>query len=72
MVPKLDQAWHSIRPLLTDLRGEAWFLSTPKGMNYLKALFDRGQDQEPEDWASWQCRPARIRISRLGRSKRRA
>ena len=54
MVPNLEQAWQSIRPMLTDLRGEAWFLSTPKGMNYFKALFDHGQDPERVEWASWQ------------------
>jgi hypothetical protein len=55
MVPNLEQVWQqTIRPMLTDLRGEAWFLSTPKGMNYFKALFDRGQDATREEWASWQ------------------
>jgi phage terminase large subunit-like protein len=54
MIPNLEQAWGTIRPMLTDLRGDAWFLSTPKGMNFFKALFDRGQDPEREDWASWQ------------------
>ena len=53
-VRDLEEAWHSIRPMLTDLQGEAWFLSTPKGMNYFKALYDRGQDPERPDWASWQ------------------
>ena len=55
LLPTLQQAWQeSIRPTLTDLRGSAWFLSTPKGLNYFKMLFDRGQDAEREDWASWQ------------------
>jgi hypothetical protein len=55
LIPDLAQAWQqSIRPTLTDLRGEAWFLSTPKGMDYFKLLYDRGQDFEQEDWASWQ------------------
>jgi len=55
LVPDLEQAWQqTIRPMLTDHLGEAWFLSTPKGMNYFKTLFDRGQDPEREDWASWQ------------------
>ncbi len=54
MVPNLEQAWQSIRPMLTDVQGAAWFLSTPKGMNYFKALFDRGQDPDRKDWASWQ------------------
>src|SRR2546425_14231 len=54
MVPNLEQAWQSIRPMLTDLQGEGWFLSTPKGMNYFKALYDRGQDPQRQEWASWQ------------------
>src|ERR1017187_4163884 len=55
LIPALSQAWQqSIRPTLTDLRGAAWFLSTPKGMDYFKLLYDRGQDPEREDWASWQ------------------
>jgi hypothetical protein len=55
MIPDLEAAWQeAIRPTLTDLEGSAWFLSTPKGMNYFQRLFDRGQDCEREDWASWQ------------------
>jgi hypothetical protein len=55
LVPDLNQAWsQTIRPMLTDYQGHAWFLSTPKGMNYFKTLFDRGQDPERKDWASWQ------------------
>ena len=55
MVPDFAKAWQeTIRPMLTDYIGEAWFLSTPKGFNYFKTLFDRGQDPEQTDWASWQ------------------
>lgn len=55
MAPNLEQAWQqSIRPTLTDFVGHAWFLSTPKGMNYFKSLFDRGQDVISAEWASWQ------------------
>jgi hypothetical protein len=36
------------------MKGSAWFLSTPRGMNFFKHLFDEGQDGEREDWASWQ------------------
>jgi Terminase large subunit, T4likevirus-type, N-terminal/Terminase RNaseH-like domain len=54
-VKNLQEAWSRvIRPTLTDLKGGAWFLSTPNGMNYFKTLYDRGQDPEQEDWASWQ------------------
>jgi len=42
----------SIRPTLTDLRGSAWFLSTPKGKNDFYKLFVKGQGDI--DWASWQ------------------
>jgi hypothetical protein len=54
MVANLEHAWQSIRPILTDLQGPAWFLSTPKGMSFFKMLFDRGQDSTRQDWASWQ------------------
>src|SRR5260370_23688781 len=60
MIPALEEAWQqAIRPTLTDLQGSAWFLSTPKGMNYFKMLFDHGQDPERKDWASWQMPTSR-------------
>src|SRR5439155_8445871 len=55
MVPNLQQVWEqTIAPMLTDVHGEASILSTPRGMNYFKVLYDRGQDPERDDWASWQ------------------
>jgi hypothetical protein len=54
MIPNLEDAWHSIRPMLTDSKGGAWFLSTPKGMNFFKKIFDLGQDPNSGSWASWQ------------------
>lgn len=42
----------SIRPTLTDLKGDAWFLSTPKGKNDFFKLFMRGK-QGDENWQSW-------------------
>src|SRR5215469_11329187 len=55
MIASLEEAWqHSIRPTLTDFSGEAWFLSTPKGMNYFKILYDRGQNVGHGEWVSWQ------------------
>lgn len=55
MVAKLKTSWEqSIRPTLTDLQGDAWFLSTPKGLNYFYDLFQRGQDPEQfPAWKSW-------------------
>jgi hypothetical protein len=54
LVKQLRTVWeNAIRPTLADHRGDAWFLSTPRGMNDFKLFFDRGQDPEREDWASW-------------------
>jgi hypothetical protein len=54
MVAGLEQAWtQSIRPTLTDFRGEAWFLSTPRGVaNFFHVLHQKGASGEP-NWASW-------------------
>lgn len=58
MIKRLEEAWsQNIQPLLMDYQGEAWFVSTPKGDNYFKTLFDRGYASNPEredDWMSWQ------------------
>ena len=52
MVAVLEEAWQAvIRPTLTDHQGDAWFLSTPRGMNYFHALFER--PQQDGSWASW-------------------
>lgn len=55
MVPDLEDAWQAvIRPTLVDLSGDAWFLSTPKGFNFFHQLYQRGQDPDLPDYASWQ------------------
>lgn len=56
LIPHLETAWNqAIRPTLTDMRGDAWFGSTPRGPGYYKALHDRGQDAIGyDDWVSWQ------------------
>lgn len=43
----------SIRPTLTDLKGDGYFLSTPKGKNDFYKLFMRGKTGEA-NWNSWQ------------------
>jgi hypothetical protein len=50
----LREAWLKvIRPTLTDMKGDAWFLSTPKGKNnYFFELFS--YEQKFSDWKSWQ------------------
>lgn len=51
---QLWESWtESIRPTLTDLKGDAWFMSTPKGKNDFYKLFMRGKAGE-ENWVSWQ------------------
>jgi hypothetical protein len=37
-----------------DLVGDAWFLSTPKGLNDFYTLYQRGLDPLQGEWASWQ------------------
>lgn len=53
-VKLLWEAWtKGIRPTLTDLKGDAWFMSTPRGKNDFYKLFSRGTSGEL-DWKSWQ------------------
>jgi hypothetical protein len=55
MVPRLSDIWgQAIRPTLTDFQGEAWFMSTPRGLNDFYTLFTRGQDPLEPEWMSWQ------------------
>ncbi|MCX8016756.1 MAG: hypothetical protein N2690_02460, partial [Rhodocyclaceae bacterium] len=50
----LKEAWErAIAPTLTDYRGEAWFISTPKGTNYFYELYKRGESPEWPEWASF-------------------
>ncbi len=41
-----------IRPALADQMGQAIFLSTPRGFDYLHALYERGEDDAFPDWHS--------------------
>lgn len=56
MVRHLREAWQAvIRPTLTDMQGDAWVLSTPKGQGFFWECFQRGQGgQETQGWRSWQ------------------
>ena len=53
---KFKEAWsQTIRPTLADYKGDAWILSTPKGVNsYFHELFTL--PQKFDDWSSW-CMP---------------
>jgi len=55
MVARLSEIWgQAIRPTLTDFQGDAWFMSTPRGLNDFFQLFQRGADVLEPDWAAWQ------------------
>jgi hypothetical protein len=50
-IPDLESGWqNSIRPTLTDYKGKAIFLSTPRGKNYFYSLFMK---EGETDWASF-------------------
>ncbi len=53
IVRELLECWQSsIRPTLVDLRGDAWFLGTPKGRREFFQLFSKGESGDP-DWMSF-------------------
>jgi phage terminase large subunit-like protein len=44
IVRLLQESWQeAIRPTLTDLKGDAWLLGTPKGRNFFHRLYARGE-----------------------------
>ena len=50
-----EQAWaEALRPTLSDRRGGAMFISTPRGHNWFWRLWQRGQSGDYPDWHSWQ------------------
>lgn len=51
----LKDAWEkTILWTLADLDGDAWFISTPNGVNYFYDLYRKGQGQD-QDWISHQA-----------------
>lgn len=53
---KLKDVWQkAIRATLSDMRGEAWFYSTPRGMDDFHEFFLRGQPgaHQRNGWKSW-------------------
>lgn len=55
MVAALSEAWQAvIRPTLTDLHGDLFMLSTPKGRNFFWECYQRGLDELRPEWACWQ------------------
>jgi phage FluMu gp28-like protein len=50
-IPNLESGWlNSIRPTLTDYKGKALFLSTPRGKNYFYSLYMKDGEA---DWKSF-------------------
>jgi len=48
------QAWEQvIRASLSDKKGKAIFIGTPKGRNWFHDLWKLGQDGSDSDWKSW-------------------
>lgn len=51
----LQDAWEkAVSPTLSDYQGEAWFISTPNGLNFFHELWQRGGNEDYPDWQSWQ------------------
>lgn len=49
-----EAAWtEALRPTLSDRKGRAVFISTPKGRNWFWRIWQLGQSGDP-DWQSWQ------------------
>lgn len=54
MIPNLLDAWNYVlRPTLVDYSGDAYFMSTPKGRNGFWQMWQWGQDDIRNEWASW-------------------
>lgn len=55
-VKDLRYSWEeAIGPTLADFDGDAFFLSSPKGFNYFRDIYQRGisEDVKWKDWSSW-------------------
>ena len=47
-------AWEQVlRPMLSDTNGRALFTTTPKGKNWVYGIYQRGEDPEQTDYASF-------------------
>ena len=50
-----ERVWTEVlRPTLSDKQGGALFISSPSGRNWFYDLWVAGQDDDEEDWDSWQ------------------
>lgn len=74
MISNLMDTWQKVlRPTLTDYKGDAWFMSTPKGRNGFWQMYTLGLDPYEPEWACWHLPtiandhidPAEIEAARL-------
>ena len=74
-----EEAWlEALRPALSDRKGRALFISTPKGRNWFWRLWQRCLDAHDHEWRGWQLPtadnpyidPAEIEAARLGLPER--
>ncbi|MCB0832653.1 MAG: hypothetical protein KDC45_04255, partial [Bacteroidetes bacterium] len=55
---RLKSAWEmAIRPTLFDLKGDAWFFSSPTSGHYFNVLYNKGQRSDLL-WKSWRANSA--------------
>lgn len=73
-----EEAWlEALRPALSDRKGRALFISTPKGLNWFHTIYQRGRD-DGQEWQSWRkptqdnpfIDPAEIEAARGGLPER--
>jgi phage terminase large subunit-like protein len=51
---KDNEIWSKvIRPALSDLKGEAWFISSPAGRNWLYDLYKYALEGDDPEWGAW-------------------
>ena len=51
-----ERAWtEELRPALSDTLGDSVFIGTPRGRNWFYRWFQRGQNPDHDDVASWQA-----------------
>lgn len=74
-----EEAWsEALRPALSDRKGRALFISTPKGRNWFWRLWQRCIDTHDTEWSGWQLPtadnpyidPAEIEAARQGLPER--
>lgn len=49
-----QETWEKVlRAALSDKKGKALFIGTPKGRNWFYDIYNLGSDEEDEEWKSW-------------------